>query len=103
MTPDFICGGMGGIATNRSSVEPETSWIMLSAGSAKCRAGHFSYGCISMMRTTRTTRPRRIKSAMPQPYDAEIAYAEACLGKLFDVLQKHGRYEETRIAVIGGD
>jgi len=35
-----------------------------------------------------------------QPYDGEIAYADACVGKLLDALRKHGLYDETLIAVI---
>jgi arylsulfatase A-like enzyme/Tfp pilus assembly protein PilF len=35
-----------------------------------------------------------------QPYDGEIAYADACVGKLFDELRKHGLYDETMIAVM---
>jgi len=35
-----------------------------------------------------------------QPYDGEIAYADACLGKLLDALKKHGLYDETLIAVM---
>jgi arylsulfatase A-like enzyme/Flp pilus assembly protein TadD len=35
-----------------------------------------------------------------QPYDGEIAYADACLGKLFDALKKHGLYDETLIGVM---
>jgi arylsulfatase A-like enzyme/Tfp pilus assembly protein PilF len=35
-----------------------------------------------------------------QPYDGEIAYTDACLGKLLDALRKHGLYDETLIAVM---
>jgi arylsulfatase A-like enzyme/Tfp pilus assembly protein PilF len=35
-----------------------------------------------------------------QPYDGEIAYADACVGKLLDALHKHGLYDETLIAVM---
>ena len=35
-----------------------------------------------------------------QPYDGEIAYADACVGKLLDALRKHGLYDETMIAVM---
>src|SRR5438094_8479306 len=35
-----------------------------------------------------------------QPYDGEIAFADACVGKLLDALKKHGLYEETLIAVM---
>ncbi len=35
-----------------------------------------------------------------QPYDGEIAYADACVGKLLDALRKHGLYDETLIAVM---
>jgi choline-sulfatase len=35
-----------------------------------------------------------------QPYDGEIAYADACVGKLLDALRKHGIYDETLIAVM---
>src|SRR6266853_863627 len=35
-----------------------------------------------------------------QPYDGEIAYADACLGKLLDALKTHGLYDETLIAVM---
>jgi arylsulfatase A-like enzyme/thioredoxin-like negative regulator of GroEL len=35
-----------------------------------------------------------------QPYDGEIAYADACLGKLLVALRKHGIYDETLIAVM---
>src|SRR5207245_460647 len=35
-----------------------------------------------------------------QPYDGEIAYADACVGKLLDALKKHGLYDETLIAVM---
>ena len=34
------------------------------------------------------------------PYDGEIAYADAEVGKLFDQLRKHGLYDETMIAVM---
>jgi arylsulfatase A-like enzyme/Flp pilus assembly protein TadD len=34
-----------------------------------------------------------------QPYDGEIAYVDASLGKLFDALRKHNLYDETLIAV----
>jgi arylsulfatase A-like enzyme/Flp pilus assembly protein TadD len=36
----------------------------------------------------------------PQPYDGEIAYADACVGQLLDALRKHGLYDETMIAVM---
>src|SRR5207247_2800247 len=35
-----------------------------------------------------------------QPYDGEVAYADACLGKLLEALKKHGLYDETLIAVM---
>ena len=35
-----------------------------------------------------------------QPYDGEIAYADACVGNLLDALRKHGLYDETLIAVM---
>jgi arylsulfatase A-like enzyme/Tfp pilus assembly protein PilF len=35
-----------------------------------------------------------------QPYDGEIAYADACVGKLLDALRTHGLYDETMIAVM---
>ena len=35
-----------------------------------------------------------------QPYDGEIAYADACLGKLLEALRQHGLYDETMIAVM---
>jgi choline-sulfatase len=35
-----------------------------------------------------------------QPYDGEIAYADACVGKLLDGLRKHGLYDEAIIAVM---
>ena len=35
-----------------------------------------------------------------QPYDGEIAYADASLGKLFAELRRHGLYDETLIAVM---
>jgi arylsulfatase A-like enzyme/Flp pilus assembly protein TadD len=35
-----------------------------------------------------------------QPYDGEIAYADACLGKLLAALKKHQIYDETLIAVM---
>ncbi|MGH9501507.1 MAG: sulfatase-like hydrolase/transferase [Terriglobales bacterium] len=35
-----------------------------------------------------------------QPYDGEIAYADACVGKLLDALRKRGLYDETMIAVM---
>ena len=35
-----------------------------------------------------------------QPYDGEIAYADACVGKLLDQLRKHQIYNETLIAVM---
>ena len=35
-----------------------------------------------------------------QPYDGEIAYADACVGKLLDGLRQHGLYDETMIAVM---
>ena len=35
-----------------------------------------------------------------QPYDGEIAYADACVGKLLDALRKHGLYDETMIVVM---
>ncbi len=35
-----------------------------------------------------------------QPYDGEIAYADACVGKLLDALRKHGLYDETLVAVM---
>jgi arylsulfatase A-like enzyme/Tfp pilus assembly protein PilF len=35
-----------------------------------------------------------------QPYDGEIAYTDACVGKLLDALRKHGLYDETLIAVM---
>jgi len=34
-----------------------------------------------------------------QPYDGEIAYVDASVGKLFDALRKHNLYDETLIAV----
>jgi arylsulfatase A-like enzyme/Tfp pilus assembly protein PilF len=33
-------------------------------------------------------------------YDGEIAYADACVGKLLDALRQHGLYDETLIAVM---
>jgi tetratricopeptide (TPR) repeat protein len=35
-----------------------------------------------------------------QPYDGEIAYADSCVGRLFDEIRKHGLYDETLIAVM---
>src|SRR5271165_1067263 len=35
-----------------------------------------------------------------QPYDGEIAYADACVGKLLDALRSHGLYDETFVAVM---
>ncbi len=35
-----------------------------------------------------------------QPYDGEIAYADACVGKLLNQLREHGLYDETVIAVM---
>jgi arylsulfatase A-like enzyme/Flp pilus assembly protein TadD len=35
-----------------------------------------------------------------QPYDGEIAYADACVGKLLNALRKHGLYDEAFIAVM---
>ncbi len=35
-----------------------------------------------------------------QPYDGEIAYADACVGKLLDALRKRGLYDEALIAVM---
>src|SRR5678816_2740145 len=35
-----------------------------------------------------------------RPYDGEIAYADACVGKLLDGLRQHGLYDETVIAVM---
>ena len=35
-----------------------------------------------------------------QPYDGEIAYADACVGELLDALRQHGLYDETMIAVM---
>jgi len=35
-----------------------------------------------------------------QPYDGEVAYADACVGKLLNALRKHGLYDETLIAVM---
>src|ERR1700730_3731979 len=35
-----------------------------------------------------------------QPYDGEIAYADACVGKLLDALRKHDLYDETLVAVM---
>jgi arylsulfatase A-like enzyme len=34
------------------------------------------------------------------PYDGEIAYTDACVGKLLDALRKHGLYDESLIAVM---
>ncbi|MBI3475446.1 MAG: sulfatase-like hydrolase/transferase [Acidobacteria bacterium] len=34
------------------------------------------------------------------PYDGEIAYADAAVGKLLDAIRKHGLYDETLIAVM---
>jgi arylsulfatase A-like enzyme/Tfp pilus assembly protein PilF len=34
------------------------------------------------------------------PYEGEIAYADACVGKLLDALRKRGLYDETMIAVM---
>jgi arylsulfatase A-like enzyme/Tfp pilus assembly protein PilF len=34
-----------------------------------------------------------------EPYDGEIAYTDSVIGELIDVLQKHGLYKETVIAV----
>ena len=34
------------------------------------------------------------------PYDGEIAYADACLGKLFSYLRQHGLYENTMIVMM---
>lgn len=39
----------------------------------------------------------KFKSA---PYDGEIAYADAQVGRLLDALRKHGLYDETLIAVM---
>ena len=47
------------------------------------------------------TRPNRTNNVIAsQPYDGEIAYADACVGKLLDALRKHGLYDETMIAVM---
>ena len=47
------------------------------------------------------TRRRPTSNAFAaQPYDGEIAYADACVGKLLDALRKHGLYDETMIAVM---
>ncbi len=35
-----------------------------------------------------------------QPYDGEIAYADACVGKLLDTLRQHGLYDKAMIAVM---
>jgi arylsulfatase A-like enzyme/Flp pilus assembly protein TadD len=35
-----------------------------------------------------------------QPYDGEIAYVDACVGKLLEALRKHALYDETLIAVM---
>src|SRR5437899_729026 len=35
-----------------------------------------------------------------QPYDGEIAFADACVGKLLDALRKRGLYDEALIAVM---
>ncbi len=35
-----------------------------------------------------------------QPYDGEIAYADACVGKLLDALRQHGLYDKAIIAVM---
>lgn len=35
-----------------------------------------------------------------QLYDGEIAYADACVGKLLDALRKHGLYDEALVAVM---
>lgn len=35
-----------------------------------------------------------------QPYDGEIAYADACVGKLLDALHQHGLYDKAIIAVM---
>jgi arylsulfatase A-like enzyme len=35
-----------------------------------------------------------------QPYDGEIAYADSCVGKLFDEIRKHDLYDETLIEVM---
>jgi len=44
--------------------------------------------------------PPYIEQYASQPYDGEIAYTDACLGKLLDALRKHGLYDETLIAVM---
>jgi len=45
--------------------------------------------------------PSPYKERYPaQPYDGEIAYADACVGKLLDALKKHRLYDETLIAVM---
>jgi arylsulfatase A-like enzyme/Tfp pilus assembly protein PilF len=45
--------------------------------------------------------PSPYKERFPsQAYDGEIAYADACVGKLLDALRRHGLYEETLIAVM---
>lgn len=45
--------------------------------------------------------PAPYKQRFPgQPYDGEISYADACVGKLLDGLRKHGLYDETMIAVM---
>ena len=35
-----------------------------------------------------------------QPYDGEIAYADACVGKLLEALRQHGLYDKAIIAVM---
>jgi len=53
-----------------------------------------------MIRMLLTTRRRLNDKRFKDPYEGEIAYADASLGKLFSYLRQRGLYEHTLIVMM---
>ena len=60
-----------------------------------------SPGCISTTRTRRTSAPAPFDARFKaSPYDGEIAYVDACIGRLIAALERSGRLDRTIVAVV---
>ena len=81
------------------TVDEALRWLGRSA------SGRSSSGSTSTTRTRRTPRRGSTRRSFPRTlagaYDAEIAYADAQLGRLLDALEGDGRLERTVVAVLG--
>ena len=93
----FPPGDQGaGAAARARVVDPALAWIAATATDRSSRGST----CTTRMRRTRRRR-RSARSSQTRPYDGEIAYVDAQVGRMISALRAAGALDRTVVAVIG--